>query len=99
MLTIDEVKHIAELARIGLNKEELKQYQKNLSSILDYFKKLEELDTSKINEIGHITGRKNVYRQEDKVINFDEKKRQKIMKNIPEIKDNKIKVRTILEGN
>ncbi|MEA3452975.1 MAG: Asp-tRNA(Asn)/Glu-tRNA(Gln) amidotransferase subunit GatC [Patescibacteria group bacterium] len=48
MIDIKEVKHIAELARIKFSEKELKDLQKNLSSILDYFHKLKEVNVDDI---------------------------------------------------
>ena len=47
-LTQAEVRAIAELARLELSDEDVVRYQKQLSDILAYFQKLEELDTSHI---------------------------------------------------
>jgi len=40
MISKEEVKHIAKLARLGLTEKEVGKYQKELSSILDYIEKL-----------------------------------------------------------
>ncbi len=47
-LTIKEVEHIAALARLQLSTAEKQQYAAQLSDILDYAEKLEELDTEHI---------------------------------------------------
>ena len=47
-LTIDEVDHIARLARIDLNPEQKALYREQLSNILDYIAKLRELDTASV---------------------------------------------------
>ena len=47
-LTLDEVKHIADLARLQLTDEEMQRYQQQLSDILDYAARLQTLDTSHI---------------------------------------------------
>ncbi len=95
MLSKEEVQHIAALARIGITDEETEKYQKDLSAILDYFKKLQELDTENIEPIGHITGRFNSYR-EDKREDFGSLGKAAIMKNAPEKKDGFIKVKSVL---
>jgi len=48
ILSADEVRAIADLARLELDEGDLARYQKQLSAVLDYFQKLEELDTSHI---------------------------------------------------
>lgn len=95
MLSIEEIKNIASLARIGLKQEDIEKYQKDLSGILDYFKKMEELNTDKIEPIGHIAGTMNVYRQ-DKKRELSEKELENILKNAPEIKDGAVKVKSVL---
>ncbi len=45
-LTIKEVKHIAKLARLDLTAEEEERYRLQLSDILDYFLKLQQLKIS-----------------------------------------------------
>jgi aspartyl-tRNA(Asn)/glutamyl-tRNA(Gln) amidotransferase subunit C len=47
-LTLKEVEHIAALARLELTKEQQTLYREQLSAILDYVAKLQELDTENI---------------------------------------------------
>jgi len=47
-LTLEEVEHIASLARLRLTDEEKARYREQLSAILDYMVKLKGLDTSAI---------------------------------------------------
>jgi len=47
-LTIEEVEHIALLARLDLTEEEKEQYRNQLSAILDYAARLQTLDVSGI---------------------------------------------------
>lgn len=42
-LSVDEVQHLAQLARLELSTEEIERYSRNLSSILNYVAKLQEL--------------------------------------------------------
>jgi aspartyl-tRNA(Asn)/glutamyl-tRNA(Gln) amidotransferase subunit C len=44
-LTIQEVEHIARLARLQLTDEQKERYRGQLSTILDHIAKLQELDT------------------------------------------------------
>jgi aspartyl-tRNA(Asn)/glutamyl-tRNA(Gln) amidotransferase subunit C len=44
-LTLEEVKHIANLARLELSDEEITRFQGQLSAILTHFQQLESLDT------------------------------------------------------
>lgn len=47
-LTLQEVEHIAQLARLDLTDEEKETYRQQLSAILEHVASLQELDTSGI---------------------------------------------------
>lgn len=47
-LTLDEVKHVAELAKLHLTDAEVEEYAEQLSAILDYAEMLQAVDTSGI---------------------------------------------------
>lgn len=95
MLTKEEILHIATLARIGVSEKDVEKYRHDLSEILDYFKKLEELKIDEVEPIGHITGMLNVPRT-DKHDDFGSLGKEAIMKNVPETKDGCIKVKSVL---
>lgn len=63
-LTKSDVKHIAQLARLGLTTTELKKFQKQLSTILDYVGQLNELDTKRVEPVSQITGLENMTRED-----------------------------------
>lgn len=65
MISKEEVKHIAKLARLGLSDEEIKKFQKELSSILDYVEKLEGVDVSKIEPTSHTFRKENITRKDE----------------------------------
>ncbi len=94
-LSKQEVEHIAKLARIELTSEEEEKFSKELSSILDYVGQLNELDTTKVKPTARVTKEVNVWR-EDKIqecqISADD-----LLKNAPELQDNYIKVKAVLE--
>lgn len=95
MLTKEEIQNIATLARIGLSEKDIEKYQQDLSEILDYFKKLDEVDIEGVEPIGHITGMKNVFRTDGNV-DFGDLGKEAIMQNAPEEKDGYIKVKSVL---
>lgn len=47
-LSHDEVRHVAELAKLRLSDEEVAEYAEQLSAILDYAERLQEVDTSHV---------------------------------------------------
>ena len=65
MLTDDEVRHIAKLARIKLTDEEVKRFGGQLSKVLGYMDILQEVDTEGVEESSQVTGLKNVMRKDE----------------------------------
>ena len=51
MIKLEDVRHIAKLARLGISKQEEENFQHDLSSILEYVKLLETVDVSKVDLI------------------------------------------------
>ena len=93
MLTKEEVKKVAQLARIALTEAEVEKFQKELSTVLDYVEELKQVDVTGLEEVSQVTGLVNVQR-EDKAVMSDI--HEDIMKNAPEIKDGYYKVKAIL---
>jgi len=60
----EEIEHIAALARLSLSEEEKELFGSQLSSILDYMEKLNELDTKGIEPTSHVLSLSNVMRND-----------------------------------
>ncbi len=58
----EEVDQIAWLARIELSEREKARFTKQFNRILEYFKKIDEVDTDKIPPTYHVLDLVNVYR-------------------------------------
>jgi aspartyl-tRNA(Asn)/glutamyl-tRNA(Gln) amidotransferase subunit C len=93
MLSRDEVKHIATLARVGLSEADIEKFQKDLSGILDFVEQLKEVDVSGVEPAAHITGLINRTR-EDKAADFENK--EGIIRLFPEEKEGYDKVKSVL---
>ena len=93
MLSKDEVKHIAGLARIGITDEEMEKISHDLSSILDWVEQLKTVEIEGVEPMAHITGRQDVSR-EDWTENFANKER--IVALFPESKNGYDKVKSVL---
>ena len=52
-LSLDEVRHVAKLARLRLSDEQLEQYRGQLSSVLDYIARISELDVEGVEPMAH----------------------------------------------
>ncbi len=94
MITTDEVRHIAKLAKLNLSEAEIEKFTGQLGNILDFFSQLQEVNTDDVEETSQVTGLNNAFRP-DKV---------EVTKNIPayleqaphEIEDNMIKIPKIM---
>ncbi|MBI4084834.1 MAG: Asp-tRNA(Asn)/Glu-tRNA(Gln) amidotransferase subunit GatC [Candidatus Levybacteria bacterium] len=58
------VSHVAKLANLALKDEEIKKFEKQLSAILEYIKKLSAVDTKNVEPTSQVTGLENVTRED-----------------------------------
>ena len=65
-ITQEEVKKVAHLARLELNKNEINNHAKQLEKILDYIRQLEKIDTSDIPCTTRAIEVNNVFRKDEK---------------------------------
>lgn len=102
MISKEEVKHIAKLARLGLTEKEIEKFQKELSSTLDYIEKLKEVDIKEIEPTSHSIKIENVTREDCPQISEKlgrankEKSAKKLLELAPETKNGYLKVKSIL---
>lgn len=66
IITKKEVEYVAKLAKLEFSEEEKEEFTSQLNSILDYFKKLNELDTERVEPTAYIISLPNLL-NEDKV--------------------------------
>lgn len=59
-----DVGHVAKLANLPLTDKEKNKFEKQLSSILDYINKLNEIDTSNVKPTSQVTGLENITRED-----------------------------------
>lgn len=95
-LSIDEIEHIATLARLSLSEAEKKQYAEQLSVILEYIDMLNEVDTDGVEETCQVTGLEDVFR-EDVVASSSDEERKKMIDSFPETVGNLLKVKAVFE--
>lgn len=93
-LSREEVEHIAELARLALSDEELALYQGQLSAILEYFERLQELDTEAIPPTATVLPLRSVMREDEVHPPFP---REEILANAPAAEEGCFKVPAVLE--
>jgi aspartyl-tRNA synthetase len=90
-----EVRHVAELARLDLDQEEIGEFSRDLNSILDYVNTLSKLDTSEVAPTSHALGSTNVWREDEP---RGEVETGPLLKNGPEREQDYFKVPKIMEG-
>ena len=90
----EEVKHVANLARLAISEEETEKLQKQLDSIITFAEQLNELDTENIEPTTHVLHMKNVLREDKASPGLP---REEVLKNAPDHQDGQIRVPGIME--
>ncbi len=93
-LTLAEVEHIAELARLSLADEEKARYQEQLSAILDYAERLQTLDTSSIPPTATVLPLRSVMRADEP---RDSMSREDVLANAPQVEAGSFRVRAVMD--
>jgi aspartyl-tRNA(Asn)/glutamyl-tRNA(Gln) amidotransferase subunit C len=89
-----QVEHIAELARLELDGEELTLYQEQLSAILDYFDQLQAVDTDRISPTASVLSLQGVMREDAAESPMG---RDEILANAPQDEDGCFEVPAVLD--
>jgi len=63
-LSIQQIEHIARLARLEVSEVEKKTYSEQLSAILDYVDQLQKIDTTGVEPTSQVTGLVNNNRED-----------------------------------
>ncbi|AKG05190.1 MULTISPECIES: Asp-tRNA(Asn)/Glu-tRNA(Gln) amidotransferase subunit GatC [Salimicrobium] len=90
----DQVKHVANLARLVVTDEEAEMFTKQLDDIITYAEQLNELDTEGVEPTTHVLDLKNVMRKDEPK---EWIKKEDALKNAPDQQDGQFKVPSILE--
>ncbi len=93
-LTPEEVRNIARLARVGLSDDEVSRLQGQLSQILDYFQRLQEVDTENVPPTAHTLAMHNVMRDDEPHPSLD---KEDVLANAPQREGDLFRVRAVLE--
>jgi aspartyl-tRNA(Asn)/glutamyl-tRNA(Gln) amidotransferase subunit C len=93
-LTIQEVEHIAMLARLELTEEEKQRFRDQLSSILEHVARLQELDTSGIPPTSSVLPPHSVLRADEPVKGL---KVEDVLRNAPRREKDQFRVPPVLE--
>lgn len=93
-LTKQEIDHLAHLARIGLSKEEKEKFGSQISSILEYVSKLNEIDTSNVPPTLQPGGASNISRS-DAVFPLVPKVREALLSAMPAREGDLLKTKAV----
>ncbi|OBR69534.1 asparaginyl/glutamyl-tRNA amidotransferase subunit C [Paenibacillus oryzae] len=93
-ITIKDVQHVANLARLELSDGEQQQFMEQLNAILKYAEKLNELNTDDVQPTSHVLPIVNVMREDVKKESLP---LEKVLLNAPDEEDGQIRVPAVLE--
>jgi aspartyl-tRNA(Asn)/glutamyl-tRNA(Gln) amidotransferase subunit C len=93
-LTREDVLKLARLARLQLTDEEIEEFSGELSAILQYVEQLQSVDIKGLEPTNQVTGLTNVTRP-DEIKDYGYKV-EKLLENVPAVKDNQIQVKRML---
>lgn len=93
-LTLKEVEHIAELARLELTEAEKARYREQLSAVLDYIARLQALDTADIPPTSSVLPARSVLRADE---TRPALRLEDLLKNAPDAVDGQFRVPPVLE--
>lgn len=92
-ISTEQVKHVANLARLAITDEETEKFTKQLDAIITFAEQLNELDTENVPPTYHVLDMKNVLRED---VSKPGLPQEEVLKNAPEQQDGQFKVPAIL---
>jgi len=93
-LSLKDVEHIADLARLELNQEEKQLYCEQLSAILDYAARLQTLDTSGISPTSSVLPPHCVLRDD---VTRPGLSLHELLRNAPQTEDGQFRIPPVFE--
>ncbi|MBU1131795.1 Asp-tRNA(Asn)/Glu-tRNA(Gln) amidotransferase subunit GatC [Patescibacteria group bacterium] len=88
------IEHLAELARLDITEEEKEKYAEQISSILEYFEQLNEMDTMNVEPLAQVNESFNSLRSDEVLLPFSA---EKTLAAAPQSEKNQIKVNAVFE--
>lgn len=94
MITREEVYHIASLARLELSEAEVEEYRQQLSAVLEYFARLQAVDTEGIPPTASVLPSRSVLRPDEPRPGLS---REALLTNAPDVEDGQFRVPPVFE--
>ena len=98
MISSEEVKKIAGLARIDLPENRIEKYRAELSSILDFVGQLSKVNTDGVEPIRQITGLESISRKDEDRGLISQNLGEDLVGQAPEHKNGYVEVPEIMKG-
>ena len=92
-VSLEDVRHLAELSQIRLNKTELTSLASDIDRIVGYTDQLDELDTAGVEPTFQLTGLENVWRTDEVKPQLE---RRELLQLAPDSEDGQVKVPKVL---
>lgn len=92
MISEEEIRRIAKLSYLEIEDKEIGEIREKFSSILEYVKKLQELDVSDIEETANLSKTENIFRKDL----GEERESEELLKALSRRRDNYLEVKKIL---
>lgn len=89
-----DVAHVAKLANLDLKKGDAGKFEEQLSAVLEYVKKLNEVDTENVEPTSQVTGLENVTREDETKPSLSQ---EKALSNTKSQHNGLFKVKAVLE--
>ena len=93
-LTREEVLHVARLARVGVTDADVEKFQQQLSTIIENFDILSQIDTTDIPPTTHTLPLENVMGDDEPI---DSLSQADVLLNAPKQQEGYLRVRAVLE--
>ncbi len=94
ILSSEDIRHVARLAALRIDDDEVEMMRSQLSDILSHFQTLAELDTEGVPPTGHTTDAHTVMRDDDEMPALE---REQTLANAPFVDGEFVRVRPVLE--
>ncbi|HZT06309.1 MAG TPA: Asp-tRNA(Asn)/Glu-tRNA(Gln) amidotransferase subunit GatC [Chloroflexota bacterium] len=93
-ISLEDVEHIAHLARLGISDDEKRTFREQLSAILEHMRTLTELDTSGIPPTAQVIPLRNVMRDDEVRPSLP---REDVLRNAPDREGEFLRVPPVLD--
>lgn len=96
VLTEEEVRKVANLARLELSENEIEEYRRQLSDVLDYVEQLDELELDDVEPTARAVAQTNVWREDEARPSLA---LREVLRNAPATSDDQFLIQAVLSDD